>query len=833
MFYKPLNTKGYEQKHHKLSEKCPWAILIDNGIVKNKGNSYTCAYEFIAPDIASSSRNRIDYITTMFNNSLINLGENWTVQVELQRRINNKYPTAKEWTSLTGMLIDRQREINYSYQKSHFHNHYFLIFTKKCDNVLEKKAKQIFVRKTESKRNIRIEEEVQSEIQEINDFKNKAENSVSILRSVMQVDFLDSDQLLTLLHSQVSMNWHEIKAPKDSNCVFLDRFITDQTLENSIPLKIGDYYCPVVSIKGFPNETFSAMLDAMNQADCEFRWSTRFMNYSKEETLKRLENAERRFHGQLQSIGQMVMSSYFHIESTRVNHTAAAKENEATQAKIDVSMGNIGFGDYCSTVMVWDKDINKAKNFASYISNLATACGFTTVIESINSLSAWASMMAGNIYANQRELFISTENLAHSTPFSSIWVGEENNRFMKDICGEKTPHIICDTKYGIPFYLNLNVADVGHTWVSGKTGYGKSTLLAAMEAQWLKYPGAQVIIFDKNKSARNLTICAGGTYVEPGIDKITFQPLAELESRQDQNWAAEFIELLLIEQKVNINTKMREAIFETIKLLSTKEPDRRTLTSFQQYCDYEDPVTHVNEIAEGINPYTIGGQYGEIFDSQSNNVELTAWTMFEMNTLMNLGSAAVTPALDYLFKVCEKKFTGVPTLLVLDEAWFFFKNEIFAKKIVEWLKVLRKKHVFVVFATQEIEDATNSEIASTLISQCPTKIFLADENATTELSYASYKKFGLEDSEIKSLTYLRRKRDYFYKSNLGSREFSLGLDKLQLAILTSQIEETAMLDKIEEKYGKNTGVELVEQVLKAKNIEYKYLVPEVFNNGGK
>ena len=65
--------------------------------------------------------------------------------------------------------------------------------------------------------------------------------------------------------------------------------------------------------------------------------------------------------------------------------------------------------------------------------------------------------------------------------------------------------------------------------------------------------------------------------------------------------------------------------------------------------------------------------------------------------------------------------------------------------------------------------------------------------------------------------------DYFYKSSMGTRRFQLALDELQLAILTCNSEEHKLLDKIEEKFGKNTGKELVEEILKAKGIDYKYL----------
>jgi type IV secretion system protein VirB4 len=58
--------------------------------------------------------------------------------------------------------------------------------------------------------------------------------------------------------------------------------------------------------------------------------------------------------------------------------------------------------------------------------------------------------------------------------------------------------------------------------------------------------------------------------------------------------------------------------------------------------------------------------------------------------------------------------------LILDEAWLFMDHPFFATRLRQWLKTLRKKNVFVVFATQEIEDAINSPICSTLLSACMT-----------------------------------------------------------------------------------------------------------------
>jgi type IV secretion system protein VirB4 len=71
----------------------------------------------------------------------------------------------------------------------------------------------------------------------------------------------------------------------------------------------------------------------------------------------------------------------------------------------------------------------------------------------------------------------------------------------------------------------------------------------------------------------------------------------------------------------------------------------------------------------------------------------------------------IAPVLTYLFHRLEARFTGRPTLLILDEAWVFLDHPLFAARIREWLKVLRKKNVSVVFATQSLADIAQSTIA--------------------------------------------------------------------------------------------------------------------------
>lgn len=260
-----------------------------------------------------------------------------------------------------------------------------------------------------------------------------------------------------------------------------------------------------------------------------------------------------------------------------------------------------------------------------------------------------------------------------------------------------------------------------------------------------------------------------------------------------------------------MDARKREAIRAAlIQLRETKSPEKRDMTSFQQYVQDED-------IKVGIEPYTLDGEYGSIFDAHDTRIDLSKFIMIEMGILMQMGKACVTPALMYIFKFIESLFSkgnddlGHPTLLVMDEAWAFLDNPYFSKKIDDWLRTLRKKHVAVVFATQDVPSVAKSSISTTILSQCQTRFYLADPNAASDMLSRYYSSFGLTDDEIGTVAKGRMKRDYFYKSPNGARLFDLELDNFQLALLCPP---KSVLDRIESIHGRNSGVQLADEILR-------------------
>ena len=164
---------------------------------------------------------------------------------------------------------------------------------------------------------------------------------------------------------------------------------------------------------------------------------------------------------------------------------------------------------------------------------------------------------------------------------------------------------------------------------------------------------------------------------------------------------------------------------------------------------------------------------------------MTGWAWpptqcFEMEELMH-SKAAVMAVLHYLFARFDERFDGAPTLLILDEAWLFPDDPVFAARIRQWLKTLRKKNVSVIFATQSLADIKDSSIAPAIIESCASRIFLPNPQATEPQIRTIYEGFGLNSRQIEIVATAQPKRDYYYQSRLGNRLFDLDLGAATLA----------------------------------------------------
>ncbi|KLD31585.1 type IV secretory pathway, VirB4 protein, partial [Xanthomonas perforans] len=459
----------------------------------------------------------------------------------------------------------------------------------------------------------------------------------------------------------------------------------------------------------------------------------------------------------------------------------AADANAAMQ---EIAAQAVGYGYFTQSLIVLDTDPRRLETKLRAVEREINGLGFVTIDEARdgNVIDAFLGAVPGNAQHNIRRPMVSTLNLAHAMPSSSVWAGPrycQNDLFPgNQNLDHAPPHMFAVTGETTPFRFSTYVGDVGHAMVIGPTGAGKSVLLNLAETQFRRYEAAQVYIFDKGGSSRITTDHVGGHFYDLGGDSSpAFQPLAHVDNDQERAWAQTWLIDIIVGEGVDITPQRKRAIWDALNELGADDSpvEQRTISGFTVLV--QDP-----DIKEALHPFTVDGAHGYLLDATHDDVSLGSWLAFEMEELMNTPQM-VMPVLTYLFHRLEQRFDAKrPSLLVLDEAWLFLDHPAFSAKIREWLKVLRKANVAVWFATQSLADVAQSKIMPTLIEACMTKIFLPNSSARNDEVAKFYRMFGLNDKQLDILASSTPKRDYYLTSPQGNRLFSLGLGPLALAV---------------------------------------------------
>src|SRR5205085_720487 len=141
---------------------------------------------------------------------------------------------------------------------------------------------------------------------------------------------------------------------------------------------------------------------------------------------------------------------------------------------------------------------------------------------------------------------------------------------------------------------------------------------------------------------------------------------------------------------------------------------------------------HAADLWARLRPWWGDGERAWLFDNREDKTDLTAESVgFDMTQILD-DAAVRTPAMMYLFHRVEERLDGSPAIIVVDEGWKALDDEVFVRRIKDWEKTIRKRNGIVGFATQSAQDALESKIASAIIEQAATQIFMANPKARSE-----------------------------------------------------------------------------------------------------
>jgi len=767
--------KKFRHVAPSFSDLLPYAALVDNGIVLLKDGGLMAGWYFAGPDSESSTAFERNEVSRQINSVLARLGNGWMIQMEAVRIPSTGYPgrESSHFPDPITALIDDERRQRFEAGEGHFESQHAIILTYRPPE--KNKSKLVkYIYSDEASRNTSFASRTLEYFKTtIREFEQYMANVVSIRRmETHEVPEREGerrgryDDLLQFARFALIGENHPIRLPDIP--MYLDYLVTAEFHHGLNPIVDGRYV-GVVAIDGFPAESWPGILNALDLMPITYRWSSRFIFLDPVEARSVLEKTRKKW---LQKV-RPLMDQLFKTNSGSLDQDAMLMVGETEDAIAEASSQLVAFGHYTPVIVLFDTNQARLQEKCEAVRRLVQSEGFGGRIETLNTTEAFLGSLPGVSYANVREPLVSTRNLADLAPLNSVWAGSPEAPCPFYPVG--SPPLMQVASGSSPFRFNLHVGDLGHTLIFGPTGSGKSTLLALIVAQFFRYLNAQVFVFDKGKSMYPLTLAVGADQYDVGkSDTLAFAPLSSLEDPTDKAFAAEWLETLIEMQGVKVLPEHRNAITTQIDLMSKSQ--RRSLTDF---------VSGVQnrEIKDALQYYTVDGPMGSLLDAEQDGLSLSRFQTFEIEELMNMGDRNLIPVLLYMFRRIEKRLTGEPSLLILDEAWLMLGHPVFRDKIREWLKVLRKANCAVVLATQSISDADRSGIIDVLKESCPTKVCLPNGEARVSGTRAFYEKLGFNDQQIEIIASAIPKREYYVTSPDGRRLFDMALGPITLSFV--------------------------------------------------
>ncbi len=463
----------------------------------------------------------------------------------------------------------------------------------------------------------------------------------------------------------------------------------------------GTKYAGIVSVKEYGPMTSAGILDGFLQMPFELIISQSFSFSNRQVAINTM---------------QLQQNRMIQAEDKAVSQIAEISE------ALDMAMGGkIGFGTHHLTVLCIENTPKRLEFVLSQAVVELSNTGMQPVREKVNLEPCFWGQLPGNNNFIIRKSTINTLNLSGFASLHNFPIGKQYGNHW----GEAVT--VLNTTSGTPFFFSFHLRDVGHTTIIGPTGAGKTVLMNFLCAQSQKF-NCRMFFFDKDRGAEIFIRAISGVYtvIDPGR-KCGFNPLKLPETSENKTFLLEWLKLLVTVNQEKVTAEDIKALNLAVEGNFRLKYEDRILRNIAPFLGIETE----GSLASRISMWHSNGSHASVFDNDEDVLDFSKARNFgfEMAELLK-DPISINAVLLYLFHRINISLDGTPTMIVLDEAWALIDNPVFAPRIKDWLKVLRKLNAMVIFATQSVEDASKSDISDTLIQQTATQIFLPNLKAT-------------------------------------------------------------------------------------------------------
>jgi type IV secretion system protein VirB4 len=478
-------------------------------------------------------------------------------------------------------------------------------------------------------------------------------------------------------------------------------------------------FSAILGLKDYPEATSPGLLDGLLRLPYEMIVTESYAPNERTTSRERIDLALRR--------------------SRSVDEEAAAERADMMAARDALGNGGVGFGDHHLTVLVRERALDRLDDATAACSAALADTGAIAVREDTNLEPAFWAQFPGNEDYIVRRAMISSANMASFGSFHGFALGSAGGNHWGDAV------TLLETTSATPFFFNFHNGDLGNFSVIGPSGSGKTVVMNFLAAQAQKF-SPRTILFDKDRGAELFIRGIGGQYDRISAGQPTgFNPLALPDTPANKAFLRDWLGVLLeadgAEELATISAAVDAAYANDATL--------RRLRHFKELlagAKRPEPGDLADRLSAWIGSASgEGGEHAWLFDNERDLLDLDQRVLgFDMTALLE-NPRLRTPTMMYLFHRIDERLDGKPTMILIDEGWKALDDEVFAARIRDWLKTLRKRNALVGFATQSARDALDSRISTALVEQTATMIFMPNSRARPE-DYCDG--FGLTDHEL-------------------------------------------------------------------------------------
>lgn len=630
----------------------------------------------------------------------------------------------------------------------------------------------------------------------------QANSFVSYLSDLMEVRLLNKEEAFKMLLRIFNID-PEKQDQRLKFDVLTDKYLVNSPLEShNDHLTIDGYYTRVLTLREEPSESRPLMLQQLLKIPATYHIVTEWHAVDAAEAVQYIESMRTHFHKTKSSLS--VSSGGDRLK----DETKVEFVEDLNECLKEVQKRGNYFGKFSLTIVIYDRSRAKVEKAVSDFGKAFSSVGALLYSETYNQLSAFFATCPGNSHFNFRQLYITNNNYADWSFLFTLHEGHRWNTFLN-----REALAIVETADQTPFYLNLHQRiqdgsgstsdDVAHTFLTGRTGSGKSFFANFLTLALQKYE-PRTFIFDLGGSYQKLTRLLGGSYLKIGaeasgykINPFSLEPIAA-----NIEFLFSFVQVLIAgSESYQTTSEDDRNIFQAIETLYVLDPDIWRLKTLVG--------TLPRHLADRLHKWIEGGQYGHLFDNVEDTITLSTLQCFDFQG-MDEYPQLIQALLFYVLHrasavIYDAAIRATLKVFILDEAWKFFTVPVIRNYLIKAAKTWRKHNGILIMATQSPEDLKESNLLP-LLDSFPTKIFLA--NADADLGFYT-EKFHLNPREVELIQTLIPKREGLIKTSTLAKKFSLNVDRKSYWLYTNSPKDNERFAAVVEEHGFDYGLELL------------------------